>query len=174
MANEINYTYSQGTDLKGYPYSGGSISFDGSSTESHLVTLFTALDALLVPGVQSQLSKKVKWNYDRSLPSTLKDMAVCRIRLKNKTDKNVDISMVLPYVLPEYDSGTGEYDAKATRDKLEVWGEQLLAKKPAVRNKDGTFTVINVCKVYVPDSISTSRASDVTQSDSHAVGDTPE
>ena len=99
-------------------------------------------------------------------------MAVCRMRLKNKTDKNVDISMVLPYVLPEYDTN-GEYDAKATRNKLETWAEAFLAKKPAVRNKDGTFTAINVCKVYVPESISVSRASDVTQSDSKATGDTP-
>lgn len=172
MANEINYTYSQGTDLKGYPYSGGSLAFDGSTTEAQLVTLFTDLDGLLVPGVKMQVSKKVKWHFDRSLPSQLKDMAVCRMRLKNKTDKNVDISMVLPYVLPEYDTN-GDYDAKATRNKLETWAESFLAKKPAVRNKDGTFTAINVCKVYVPESISVSRASDVTQSDSKATGDTP-
>ena len=172
MSNEVNYTYSQGTDLKQYPYSGGSIAFDGATTEANLVTLFTDLDALLVPGVESQISKKVKWHYDRSLPTVLKDMAVCRIRLRNKTDKNVDISMVLPYVLPEYDTD-GNYDAKATRNKLEEWCDDFIASKPAVRNKDGTFTAINVYKVYVPDSITKSRASDVTQSDSKATGDTP-
>lgn len=172
MPNEVNYTYSQGTDLKGYPYSGGSLAFDGSKTEAQLTALFSDLDSLLVPGVKMQLSKKVKWSFDRSLPAVLKDMAVCRLRLKNRTDKNVDISMVLPYVLPEYD-GDGDYDAKATRNKLEAWAEDFLASLPAIRNKDGSFTAINVCKVYVPDSISTSRASDVTQSDTKATGDTP-
>ena len=80
--------------------------------------------------------------------------------------------MVLPYVLPEYDN-EGNYDAKATRNKLEEWCDDFIASKPAVRNKDGTFTAINVYKVYVPDSITKSRASDVTQSDSKATGDTP-
>ncbi len=168
-----DYSYSLATDLKNFPFSGGRIAFDDTTTSAQLVTLFNSLDDLLVPGVKSQLSEKVKWFFDRSLPSTLKDMVICRVRLQNKTDKNVDIQMTIPYVLPVLSGDPLEYSPKLTRNALETWVEALIAKKPALRMKDGSYVDINAYRVYVPSSISSSRAADVTQGDSVAVGDTP-
>lgn len=144
----------------------GRFYFDDSINEAALIAGFNAIDAFLVPGVKSQLNKKVKWFDKRSLPTTLKDWHTGYCTLYNSSSPDERLTVYVPglqAVIVE-----GEEDIKATVNQMYDIAQELVDMKINKIKANGTYVLMD--KVL---SAGVGQLLDKTQDDSIAVGDTP-